>query len=151
MNLSSIHQGIFVKPSGASLRGVTQQADLDKIWNEIGPCFGYLKPDGWRIQLHMKDGELSLFSRAARDMVNDFPHLAQRLYKDLGKIDLIMDTEIVGLDKFGGHLPPSRITKASEHVIIILDSLFIDERNITGLPTTERVKETYAFFQRYIN
>lgn len=151
MRLSRIQPGLFVKPSGAKLRGVTEQADLAEIWNAVGPCFGYLKPDGWRIQLHMQDGNLNLFSRVGNDLVNDFPHLAQRLCNDLGNIHIIIDTEIVGLDQLGRHVPPRRINRAAEHMMIILDGLFIDDRNITGLPTAERVKATDTLFHKFVN
>lgn len=138
MTNRQIKPGIFIEPPGAKYRGVLKNTDLRDIWEKTKSCYGYLKPDGWRIQAHITDENFVLYSREGIDYVDTFPTVAQNFLTTFGGKRMTMDIEIIGYNYSGKHIPPSQIRKATKHVAIVLDVLFIDNRDVTNLPTQDR-------------
>jgi len=137
----TIVPGIFVQPSGARLKSVSNEDSLEEIWKDIeksGNCYGYPKPDGWRLQIHKSGGTVKLLSRRNIDYAKDFPSLVRILESPVLDDRVVLDTELVGFDN-GQHLEPSKLRTASQYHCYILDALFLDGKDLTAWPTRERV------------
>lgn len=133
-----VQLGTFVEPAGALLRSVASNDALISVWNEAGTCYGYPKPDGWRIQIHKIGDEVSLFSRSGKDWTTEFPALVEMI-RDRVKGDVILDTELVGFDEHGSHLGPSKLRQAPQYRCYLLDALYLDGKSLAHLSTKERI------------
>jgi bifunctional non-homologous end joining protein LigD len=80
----------FIKPSLATLR--------TKV--PAGPAFVHeLKLDGYRVQAHLHDGRVTLYTRSGYDWMERFPTIAA----DVGRLpgSLVIDGEIISADANG--------------------------------------------------
>src|SRR6266496_237557 len=127
MKTRQVEVGTFTRPADAVHRGVLNKAALKKVWDEVGPCYGYLKPDGWRIQVHLHDGEINLFTRNGIDeAVGEFSILAKNLQNILGKAQFVLDVEVIGFGRDGNPTSLQRIRDATKHAAMILDGLYME-------------------------
>ena len=133
-----VQLGTFVVPAGAQLRSVASNDALVSVWHETGTCYGYPKPDGWRIQIHKIGNEVFLFSRSGKDWTTEFPALVEMI-RDRVIGDVILDTELVGFDEHGSHLGPSKLRQAPQYRCYLLDALFLHGKSIADLPTKDRI------------
>src|SRR5262245_29103251 len=101
-----IQLGVFVRPAGAILRNVVDPADVASVWEEVGPCLAYPKPDGWRIQAHLLGETLFLFSRKGKDYTLTLSDVARALRQQIADWPAILDLEVIALDANGHHLAP---------------------------------------------
>lgn len=137
----SIVLGKYIRPPHAQLKSILDEAleiALAEIWSEIGPCLGSPKADGWRIQIHKKGQEVILFSRSETIWTEVYPSVADMIRARVKYDQVILDTELVGFDKYGRHLEPSKLLHASRYHCYVLDALYLDGRNLIFLPTHER-------------
>ena len=138
-----VRPGRFVQPPGALLRAVPDPASkagqLKQLWSEIGRCLAYAKPDGWRIQLHIADGKTNMFSRTGKEWTKSFESVAEDVGGFFGDRESMFDTELVGFDRAGHHVPPENLRRATSHVCIVLDTLVLDGSDVTSLSAYERV------------
>ena len=134
-----VEPGVFVQPAGAQLRSSPDEAALVKVWEEVGECFGYLKPDGWRIQIHKRGEAVNLFSRTGKDWTADYSLIAQAIHDQVEADQIILDTELVGFDRNGHHLDPSHLRNAVQFRCYLLDLLYLNGRDFTSKPTQERI------------
>ncbi len=139
MKLSTVEIGVFVKPSGAQLRSAPDETSLLKIWEEVGECLGYPKPDGWRFQIHKLGNEVKLLSRKGEDWSAKYPSIVQMIRRQVQDDQVILDTEVVGFDHYGEHLEPSKLRYAHHYHCYLLDALYLGGRNLVSLQTQERV------------
>jgi ATP-dependent DNA ligase len=135
---STVQPGTFVVPAGAQLRGVANDDTLTEVWKETQRCFGYPKPDGWRIQIHKMGNDVFLFSRSGKDWTAEFPALVSMLRERI-QDDVILDTELVGFDEYGSHLGPSKLLTASQYHCYLLDALYLHGQSLVDIPTRERI------------
>ncbi len=56
------------------------------------------KYDGMRAQVHVKDGEVKVFTRRLEDVTKQFPDVAKAVKQNLSAEEAIIDTEIVAYD-----------------------------------------------------
>ena len=131
---------MFVQPAGAQLRSAPDEEALIKVWDEVGKCLGYPKPDGWRIQIHKQGSDVKLFSRSGKNWTKEFPDIIQVILSQVKDDQIILDTELVGFDRHGRHLAPSKLRDASQYRCYILDALYFGGENLTSLPTQKRVR-----------
>jgi len=131
---------VFVQPAGAQLRSAPDEEALIKVWDEVGKCLGYPKPDGWRIQIHKQGSDVKLFSRSGKNWTKEFPDIIQVILSQVKDDQIILDTELVGFDRHGRHLAPSKLRDASQYRCYILDALYFGGENLTSLPTQKRVR-----------
>lgn len=132
-----------MKPSGADLKRVLAEEaeeDLKDLWEEIGPCWAYLKPDGWRIQLHKLGEKVTLYTNKGNDNTSRFPQVANAIRKEIPLEKIILDTELVGFNKNGKHVHPSKVPSAHRHTCSILDVLYFIDKPTTDRPAQERVQ-----------
>jgi thymidine kinase len=141
-----IKPGKFVKPPGAKLVTSSQEA-----WDTIGTSgIVYAKQDGWRIQIHTIAGQnLFLFSRTGKDYAEIFAQTAQHILTQVGDETVILDVEMVGYDASDQPLPPTHIRQAHYHKCWLLDSLFLDGKDLTGLDTTKRVEHLLTWIAKH--
>lgn len=134
----TIQVGTFVTPAGAQLKSVADEAALANVWKEVQRCFGYPKPDGWRMQIHKMGNEVFLFSRSGKDWTAEFSAVVTMI-RERVKDNVILDTELVGFDAQGAHVGPSKLRNASQYHCYLLDALYLHGQTIVDKPTKERV------------
>ncbi len=147
MKLSTLEVGVFVKPSGAQLRSVSDEGSLLRVWQEVGECLGYPKPDGWRFQIHKLGEEVKLFSRNREDWSTKYSSIVQMIRSQLKSDQIILDIELVGFDHQGNHLEPSKLLYAHHYHCYILDALYLGGKSLVSLATRERV----AYIKEYLH
>jgi len=135
-----VQPGVFVQPAGAQLRSAPDEEALIKVWDEVGECLGYPKPDGWRIQIHKTGRLVKLFSRSGKDWARVFPSILKMIRDQLGDDQVILDAELVGFDHHGEHLVPSRLRYAHHFRCYLLDALYLRGQDQTSLPTSKRLR-----------
>ena len=74
---ATVRTGEFVILAGAQLRSVADNNALIKVWEEVATCFGYPKPDGWRMQIHKMGDDVFLFSRSGKNWTTEFPAIVR--------------------------------------------------------------------------
>ena len=132
---------------------VPMLARLDKLPSKKDDAkYGYeIKWDGIRAIYFSQPGEFRIESRNLKDITSRWPEL-RALGRELGARDGILDGEIVTLNDEGKpsfQLLQSRMHLASESAVrrrmkttpaiyMAFDLLYLDGRDLTGLPYTER-------------
>ncbi len=101
-----------------------------------------VKWDGYRIQAHIENKKVRLFSRSGLDWSSKFPLFAKEL-KSLSVHNAILDGEVVCLDQEGrSHfhkLQEALKKKESQHLYYYLfDLLFLDGKDLRDRPLQER-------------
>jgi DNA ligase 1 len=76
----------------------------EDIWERNGRCAVEYKLDGFRIQAHIRNGKVQMFSRGLEDMADKFPEIVEGLLKQV-KGDAIVEGEVIAVDKNGHFLP----------------------------------------------
>ena len=147
MGSVNVQPGEFIKPSGALLRSASDENEVVRVWEEVGECFGYPKPDGWRFQVHKIGSHIKLFSRTGKDYAEEFPSIVQMIRTQVEDDLVILDTELVGFDRHGHHLEPAKLRKAAQFRCYLLDALCLRGYNLASLPTLERV----SLIQKYLH
>jgi DNA ligase-1 len=138
----TIAPGVFVQPSGARLESVPNDDSLDEIWKDVeklGSCYGYPKPDGWRLQIHKSGDTVKVLSRRNIDYTKAFPSLVRIIRSPELQDQVVLDTELVGFNIYGQHLEPSKLRSAAQYHCYLLDALFLNGKDLTAWPTRERV------------
>ena len=70
------------------------------------------KYDGMRAQIHVKDGEVKVFTRRLEDVTSQFPDVVEAVEEKVESDNCIIDTEIVGYDpEDGGMIPFQKLSK----------------------------------------
>ncbi|MDQ2903275.1 MAG: hypothetical protein M3Y81_06940 [Chloroflexota bacterium] len=136
---SVVTPGVFVQLAGADLRSASNEEALKNIWEEVGACFGYAKPDGCRIQVHKQGEVVRLFSRSGKEWTAAYPSVTEMLRTRIKHEQAIIDTELVGFDREGRHLSPDRLSSASRYRCYLLDVLHLNQEDLTRRPIRERL------------
>lgn len=142
-----VQPGIFVQPTGAQLRSAPDETALSSVWEEVGACYGYAKPDGWRIQIHKQGDEINLFSRSGADWSTTFSSVAELIRTHVKYDQVILDAELVGFDHNGYHVSPSDLRNAPQYRCILLDALYLNNHDITTLPTRKRFELMWEYLR----
>lgn len=80
---------------------------IDEGFEEVGtPAAIDYKYDGMRAQIHVKQGEVTVFTRRLEDVTRQFPDVVSQVEKYVGSDNCIIDTEIVGYDPEDGSMIP---------------------------------------------
>ncbi|MBN1549687.1 ATP-dependent DNA ligase [Candidatus Babeliales bacterium] len=101
---TTIEVGIPIRPASAE-RLPTAKAIIEKI----GPCIAQPKLDGFRIQIHVKNGKVKFFSRNLQDMSEMFPDLMAACKKIKAK-EFIGEGEAIVYDRETGSFLPFQET-----------------------------------------
>lgn len=113
------------------------------------------KYDGLRVQAHIGPKQVQLFSRRLENITSQFPDVAQRLRSCVRVREAIVEGECVAVDPHTGDMLPFQvisqrrgrkyeIERMAEDIPVttfVFDILYVDGRDLTLLPYTERRKE----------
>lgn len=110
------------------------------------------KYDGIRVQAHIGPDGVKLYSRRLEDLTSNFPDIAESLKSRLNGKDAIIEGECVAIDKEGKMMPFQTVThRRRKHGmddavndypvnIFMFDILYLNGKDLTNLPYTERRK-----------
>jgi DNA ligase-1 len=124
---------------------------LEKLGNK---CIFEYKYDGLRIQAHIKENKVSLFSRHLEEITDQFPDVQELLNESLDVDEAIIEGECVPINLETGELLPFQMvsrrrgrkyeleTAVEDFPIklLLFDCLYVNGEDITKLPLIERRK-----------
>ena len=86
---------------------------IEEGFEEVGrPASINYKYDGMRAQIHVKDGEVKVFTRRLDDVTEQFPDVVEAVEENIESENCILDTEVVGYDpEDGGMIPFQKLSK----------------------------------------
>ena len=86
---------------------------IDEGFEEVGkPAAIDYKYDGMRAQIHVKEGEVKVFTRRLEDVTDQFPDVVSAVEENIDSKNCIVDAEIVGYDPDdGGMIPFQKLSK----------------------------------------
>ena len=101
------------------------------------------KLDGIRVQVHVSDNVVKIFSRSLKDVTGSFPDLVFLIKNMIKQDNIILDGEVIAVGKEGNPLPFQhlmrrfrRIHKVEEKIefipakILFFDLLFLDRKSL---------------------
>ncbi|MBS7642245.1 MAG: ATP-dependent DNA ligase [Candidatus Bathyarchaeia archaeon] len=129
-------------------------SSLNEILGKLnGKCIAEYKYDGLRIQAHISDGTVLLFSRRQENITKQFPDIVEVLRKCLKAREAILDGEAVPVDPNTGELLPFQVVaqrrrkydidRYAEEIpvtLFLFDILYLDGIDLTVKPYLERKK-----------
>ena len=113
------------------------------------------KYDGLRLQAHVADGKVHLFSRRLENITDQFPDIAQNLRKSVETKEAIVEGECVAVDQNTGDMLPFQVisqrrgrkyelTRVTEEIPVtafLFDILYLNGNDLTMLPYPDRRKQ----------
>ena len=86
---------------------------IEEGFEEVGePAAIDYKYDGMRAQIHVEDGEVTVFTRRLEDVTEQFPDAVEAVEENIESDNCIIDTELVGYDpEDGGMIPFQKLSK----------------------------------------
>jgi len=140
--------GIPILPALAQRLGT-----VEEMIEKMGEVAVEPKYDGERLQLHIKDGEVRLFTRNLENVTHMFPEIVEALKKEIRVKEAIFDSEGVGVDPKTGRFIPFQktMTRKRKHGVkeaamaipfkcFIFDILLKDGVGLIEKPLLERRK-----------
>ncbi|MBX0296149.1 ATP-dependent DNA ligase [Haloarcula nitratireducens] len=111
------------------------------------------KYDGMRAKIHVRDGEVRVFTRRLEDVTAQFPDVVVAVEAELDAENAIVEAEVVGYDpETGGPIPFQELSKrikrtsdieelAAEYPVTVqvFDCLYRDDESLLESPLTERL------------
>lgn len=80
---------------------------IEEGFEEVGkPAAIDYKYDGMRAQIHVKQGEIKVFTRRLEDVTKQFPDVVKAVKENVDAKNCIIDTEIVAYDPEDGSMVP---------------------------------------------
>ncbi len=126
---------------------------VEEMLEKMGTVALEPKYDGTRMQLHLDEGRVRIFTRNLENVTPMFPDVAEALLKEAKAEEAIFDGEGVGVDpKTGRYLPfQETIQRKRKHGIaekakeipfkcFLFDILFKNGRSLLAVPLEERRK-----------
>ncbi|MDI6690270.1 MAG: ATP-dependent DNA ligase [Candidatus Bathyarchaeota archaeon] len=109
-----------------------------------GKCIAEYKYDGERIQIHKKNGDVTLFSRRLEDISSQYPDAIELVKKHVKAKEAILEAECVAIDADTGEMRPFQelmhrrrkygIEEAMEEYpvsLFMFDALYVDGKDLT--------------------
>ncbi|MGI0087404.1 MAG: ATP-dependent DNA ligase [Nitrosotalea sp.] len=109
------------------------------------------KLDGERVQLHMQNNKIVLYSRSLENITNYYPDIVEKIGKSIKANDVILEAEIVAINEDTGEFLPFQelmhrrrkydIAKAVQEYPITVnffDMIFVDGKNCLNMSYKER-------------
>jgi len=130
--------------------------DADSILEKMGGVgAAEYKYDGLRLQVHLGDGKVHLFSRRLENITDQFPDIAQNLRNSVNAKVAILEGECVAVDPNTGDMLPFQVisqrrgrkyelTRMAEEIPVtayLFDALFLNGRDLTQQPYPDRRKQ----------
>jgi DNA ligase-1 len=128
-------------------------ANTDEIIEKIGPCSIESKFDGFRLQVHIKDNQVKLYSRNLEEVSFMYPDIVEGILKEVSVKDGIFEGEAIGYNpKQNCFLPfQETVSRKRKHdvenkakeiplKIFIFEALYINGKSLLKEPFEERRK-----------
>ena len=128
----------------------SEQEAIEKMGTKFAAEY---KLDGERVQLHIKDEKVVLFSRSLENITSYYPDIVEKIPKNLKSNEVILEAEAVAINEDSGEFLPFQelmhrrrkyqIEKAvSEYPITVnfFDVLFVNGNSYLDKPYLERRK-----------
>jgi DNA ligase-1 len=130
---------------------LAQTADrLSEALSILGTAALEYKLDGARIQLHKDGREVRIYSRQSNDVTGACPEIVERI-REVPTASFVLDGEAIAFDpegrphpfqttmrRFGRKLDVGALRTALPLTSVYFDCLFLEGRDLTGLPASER-------------
>jgi DNA ligase-1 len=81
----------------------SEQEAIEKLGKEFAAEY---KLDGERVQIHLKDDKVALFSRRLENITNYYPDIVERVPKALKTTEAILEAEVVAINENSGEFLP---------------------------------------------
>ena len=85
-------------------------SSAEEIVKKLGECIIEPKYDGFRLQVHYKNGEVRLFSRNLEDVTFMYPDIVEGVKKEIVVKEAIFEGEAIGFDPHSGSFLPFQET-----------------------------------------
>jgi DNA ligase-1 len=131
----------------------------EEIFEKIGRCAVESKYDGFRCQVHCREGNVQVFSRNLEETTAMFPEIVEAARALFGTRSAIFEGEALGFNaKTGGFFPfQVTITRKRKHNVLeksqeiplkalIFDLLYLDGESWVERPFEERRKKLESLF-----
>lgn len=123
-----------------------------EVREKMGPEFAAeYKLDGERVQIHMREDKIILYSRSLENITNYYPDIVEKLGKSVHAHEVILEAEVVAINDDTGEFLPFqelmhrrrkyKIAKAVQEYPITVnffDVMLVDGRNCLDMPYKER-------------
>ena len=129
--------------------------DVDELLKDIGGSVAFeYKFDGARVQIHMKDGVVKIYSRRLNEVTESIPDVVKQVKDGVkGVKEIVLDGEVIAVDRDGKPLPFQellrrfrRVRGVSEKIeeiplkLQVFDILYLDGVELLDKPYEERWK-----------
>lgn len=129
-------------------------ADIADAFETVGkPAAFEYKYDGFRMQIHKKDGKIKLFTRRLDEVTKQFPDVVE-VAQNIKGDDFILDTEIIGIDPKTKKWKPfqdisqrirrkydiQEMIKKLPVMVNVFDVIEFEDNDVINMPFKERRK-----------
>lgn len=128
--------------------------DFKDAFEVVGrPALAERKFDGFRMQIHGKEGKVKLFTRRLDDVTKQFPDVEELVKNHVKSKNFVLDSEIVGIDNKGNFVPFQNISQRIKRkydikemvkelpvIVEIFDAMEINGKSLLNEPYEERRK-----------
>ncbi|MEM4021505.1 MAG: ATP-dependent DNA ligase [Nitrososphaerota archaeon] len=127
--------------------------DLEQLLKESDKPMGFeYKFDGARVQIHVKDNEVRIFSRRLSDVTRSLPDIVQVVKEFSSRFsEIVLDGEVVAVDEAGRPMPFQELLRRFRRLkgveeeaeriplkLWIFDILYLDGQELLDMPYRER-------------
>ncbi len=125
----------------------------DALTTHGGKTLLEYKLDGARVQIHVKNGVVRVFSRHMKDVTESLPEVVEMVRNNLRAKEAILEGEVVGVSRDGKLLPFQYLMRRFRRVqdieavakqipvkLFLFDLLYVDGESLIDQPLTERRK-----------
>jgi len=143
-----ITPGIPIRPTLAE-----RLPSAKEIVKKLGRCAIEQKIDGFRMQVHKESGHVTVFSRRMENMTDMFPEVVKAVKKQVKANRAIFEGEAVAYNEETEQFYPFQVTiqrkrkygveefsKKFPLKLFLFDVMFLNGKNLMGLPFSERRK-----------
>lgn len=136
-----------IKPMLAQMAG-----SLKEVFEEHGGKTALeFKLDGARIQIHMSNGDVRIFSRRLTDVTKSLPEIVNLVRSEVSANEVILEGEVIAVSDDGKPMPFQHlmrrfkriheVSKVAEDIpveLYLFDMLYVDGENLIKTPYVER-------------
>ena len=102
-----------------------------------GPGWAHeLKHDGYRLQIHVRDGRMRLYTMNGADWSKRYPRIVEAAARI--KVSAVMDAEVVYLDEKGVANFDTLHSRTADHLAVACDLLMVNGDDLRRQPLRER-------------
>lgn len=127
--------------------------DLEQLLKESDKPMGFeYKFDGARVQIHVKDSEVRIFSRRLSDVTRSLPDIVQVVKEFSSRFsEIVLDGEVVAVDEAGRPMPFQELLRRFRRLkgveeeaeriplkLWIFDILYLDGQELLDMPYRKR-------------